>query len=70
MNILYCALDANEFNRIFTYLSAKEIWDWLEVIYEDVNQVKESKINMFIHKYELIEPNKNITDMFTRFTAI
>ena len=27
MNILYCALDANEFNRISTCISAKEIWD-------------------------------------------
>ena len=25
MNILYCALDANEFNRISIYMSAKEI---------------------------------------------
>ena len=25
MNVLYCALDANEFNQIFTYNSAKKI---------------------------------------------
>ena len=31
MNVLYCALDANEFNRISTCSSAKEIWDRLEV---------------------------------------
>ena len=29
MNILYCALDANEFNRISTCMSAKKIWDRL-----------------------------------------
>ena len=29
MNLLYCALDANEFNQISTCTSAKEIWDKL-----------------------------------------
>ena len=34
--------------------------------------MKKSKINMLVHKYELfkIEPNKSITNMFTRFTDI
>ena len=55
MNVLYCILDANEFNRIFIYTSAKEIWATLEVIHEKSNQVKESKINMPVHKYELFK---------------
>ncbi|XP_038988317.1 uncharacterized protein LOC103698532 isoform X2 [Phoenix dactylifera] len=72
MNVLYCALDTNEFNRISTYISAKEIWDRLEVTHEDTNQVKEFKINMLVHKYELfkMEPSETITCMFTRFTDI
>ena len=72
MNVLYCALDASEFNRISTCASAKEIWDRLEVTHEGTNQVKESKINMLVHKYELfkIEHDKSITAMFTRFTDI
>ena len=44
MNILYCALDANEFNHISTCISAKKIWDRLEVTHEGTNQVKESKL--------------------------
>ena len=55
MNILYYTLDANKFNHIFTYNSAKEIWDILEVIHEGTNQVKESKINMLVHNYELFK---------------
>ena len=55
MNVLYCALDANEFNRISTCMSAKIIWDKLEVTHEDTNQVKESKINMLVHKYESLK---------------
>ena len=59
LNILYYTLDMNEFNRISTYSFVKEIWDRLEVTHEGTTQVKESKINMLVHKYELfkMEPN-------------
>ena len=72
MNILYCALDANEFNRISTCMSAKKIWDRLEVTHEGTNQVKESKINMLVHKYELfkMEHDESITEIFTHFMDI
>ena len=40
MNLLYYALELNEFNRISSYDSAKEIWDKLIVTYEGTNQVK------------------------------
>ena len=72
MNVLYCALDANQFNRISVCTSTKEIWDILEVVHERTNQVKESKINLLVHKYELfkMEPNESISNMFTRFTDI
>ena len=72
MNLLYYALSASEYNRIFTCTSAKEIWDKLEVTHEGTNQVKESKINMLVHKYEIfkIEQNETITSMFTCFTDI
>ena len=42
------------------------------MIYEGTNQVKESKINILVHKYELfkIEPHETIGDMFIRFTEI
>ena len=72
MNLLYCALDANEFNRIFTCSLVKEIWDRLEVTHEGTNQVKESKISILVHRHELfkIDPNKIITSMYTHFTDI
>ena len=52
--------------------STKEIWNILEVTHEGTNQVKESQKNMIVHKYELfkMEPNKTITNMYTRFTNI
>ena len=72
MNVLYCSLDANEFNRISVCISAKKIWDRLEVTHEGTNQVKESKINMLVHRYKLFKMDacESISDMFTRFTDI
>ena len=72
MNLLYCALDPTEFNRVSTCSSAKEIWDTLEVTHEGTSQVKQSKINMLVHTYEMfkMEPSETISDMFTRFTNI
>ncbi|GAV58173.1 UBN2 domain-containing protein, partial [Cephalotus follicularis] len=59
-HVLFCAVGPNEFNRISS------------VIYEGTNQVKESKISMLVHEYELfvMHDNESISDMFTRFTTI
>ncbi|GAV83541.1 zf-CCHC domain-containing protein/UBN2 domain-containing protein [Cephalotus follicularis] len=48
------------------------MWDLLEVTYEGTYQVKESKISMLVHEYELffMHDNECISDMFTRFTTI
>ncbi|GAV85142.1 UBN2 domain-containing protein, partial [Cephalotus follicularis] len=42
------------------------------VTYEGTNQVKESKISMLVHEYELfvMHDNECISDMFSRFTTI
>ena len=37
MNILYYTLDASKFNRILICMSAKKIWDRLEVTHEGTN---------------------------------
>ena len=44
----------------------------LEVIHEDINQIKESKINILIHKYELfkMKPDESITKMLICFINI
>ena len=72
MNILYCALEVNEFNRISTCNLAKKTWDRLEVTHEGTSQVKESKISILIYKYKLFkkEPNESISGMYTRFIDI
>ena len=72
MNILYCAIDSDEFNHIFTCKPAKEIWDTLELTHEGTDLVKESKINILVHNYELfkMKSDESITETFTRFTDI
>ena len=51
---------------------AKEIWKLLEVTYEGNDQVKKSKINSFMHDYELfsIKDFESFVEMFSRFIVI
>ena len=65
-------MDRNEYNRICQCKSAKEIWRLLEITHEGTNQVKESKINLLVHVYELflLKDNETIVEMITRFTDI
>nr|CAN74868.1 hypothetical protein VITISV_002411 [Vitis vinifera] len=69
---LQCAMDRNEYNRICQCKSAKEIWRLLEITHEGTNQVKESKINILVHNYELfsMKETETIVEMITRFTEI
>ncbi|GAV73049.1 zf-CCHC domain-containing protein/UBN2 domain-containing protein [Cephalotus follicularis] len=71
-HVLFCAVGPNEFNRISSCDSEKQMWDLLEVTYEGTNQVKESKISMLVHEYELfvMHNDESISDMFTHFTTI
>jgi len=48
-HILYCGLDANEYTCIFTCDIAQQIWSKLIVTHEGTSQVREAKMNMFIH---------------------
>ncbi|GAV63755.1 UBN2 domain-containing protein, partial [Cephalotus follicularis] len=71
-HIIICAINSSDFNRVSSCISAKEMWDRLEVRYEGTNQVKEDKLSMLVHDYEMFTMNKNedIKSMFTRFTNI
>ena len=47
MNAMFCDLDKKEFHRVSSCENAHEIWNKLKVVYEDTNQVKESKISSY-----------------------
>ena len=72
MNALFCALDKNEFNHISLCKTTHEIWHTLEVTHEGTSRVKDSKINLLIHDFELfrMKPSETIVDMYTHFTDI
>jgi len=53
--LLYFSLRPNEYTRISECELAKEIWDVLRVAHEGTNQVKQSRIELLIRKYELFE---------------
>ncbi|GAV79654.1 UBN2 domain-containing protein, partial [Cephalotus follicularis] len=71
-HVIICAINSSEFNRVSSCISAKKMWDRLEVTYEGTNQVKDAKISMLVHEYELFQMNEDedIKSMFTRFTNI
>src|SRR3954469_7202532 len=70
MNALFCALERNEFTRVFNCQTAHKIWHILEVKHEGTTIVKESKISVLVHKFELFTMNEgeSIKDMYIRFT--
>ena len=72
MNALFCTLNKKEFHRVSSCESAQEIWNKLDVIYEWINQVKESEINRYTRQYELfqIEQNESVYSIYTQFTNI
>ena len=72
MNQICCALNGTKFSMVSSCISAKEIWDKLIITYEGTSQVKEMKINILMHRFEIfkMKKNENLNEMFTRFTLI
>ena len=55
MNALFYALNKEEFNRMSTAKYANQIWQILQVTHEGTNKVKESKISILLHRFELFK---------------
>ena len=72
INTLFCALNKEEFNHVSTTTSANQIWQILHVTHEGTNKVKETKISILIHRFELFKMKENeiIAEMVTRLTDI
>ena len=70
--LLYFGLGPDEYTRVSIYETAKEIWETLRTAHEGTNQVKQSRIELLIQKYEIFEMSdkESIMEMFTRFTHI
>ena len=72
LNILFCGLDSNKVNHMSSYEITKEVQDTLETTHEGISQVRESKISLYVHQYELLKmlPEESIKDMYMRFIEI
>ncbi|XP_070009362.1 spindle pole body protein pcp1-like [Nicotiana sylvestris] len=70
--ILMCGIGPDEYNRVSTCDTAKEIWEALQTLHEGTTQVKQSKIDMLTTEYELfrMKDDESIQDMHTKFTSI
>jgi len=70
--LLYFGLGPDEYTRISECESAKDIWDAVQVAHEGINQVKQSRIELLMRKYELFDmgDRETVMDMYTRFTHI
>ncbi|XP_070050424.1 uncharacterized protein [Nicotiana tomentosiformis] len=70
--IVVGSIGLEEYNRISTCQSTKEIWEALQTAHEGTTQVKQSKIDMLTTEYELfkMKEDESIHDMHTRFTCI
>ncbi|XP_061361118.1 uncharacterized protein LOC133305029 [Gastrolobium bilobum] len=70
--LLHCGLGTQEYNRIMGCRTAREMWNLLEVTHEGTNEVKQSKIDLLMHQYELfsMSPKENIRSMITQFSNI
>ncbi|XP_075087835.1 uncharacterized protein LOC142169814 [Nicotiana tabacum] len=66
--ILVSGIGPDEYNRISSCQSAKEIWEALQTAHEGTTQVKQSKIDMLTIEYELFRMNddESIQDMHTQ----
>ncbi|CAN0838933.1 Retrovirus-related Pol polyprotein from transposon TNT 1-94 [Linum grandiflorum] len=72
MNVFYCALCKDEYNRISNCDTANEIWKMLETTHEGTSRVKETKINLLIHEYEMfrMQSDESIKRMYDRLNMI
>ncbi|XP_070023335.1 uncharacterized protein LOC142175673 [Nicotiana tabacum] len=72
INLLYNAISNEEYEKIYSCETTKEMWDKLEVTFEGTNKVKETHINMLVHDYKLfsMKEGESIEEMFPRFSKI
>ncbi|GJX90796.1 hypothetical protein Tco_0344122 [Tanacetum coccineum] len=70
--VIYNALPRKEYEIIFMFNTAKEIWKTLLITHQGNNQVKDNKIDLLVQKYEqfVIFEDESIDSAFARFNTI
>lgn len=72
MSLLQQGITNYEVNWILACSTGNEIWDTLKLAYEGISEVRRSKIDLLMTKYESFNmpTDENIRDMFTHFMTI
>ncbi|XP_020237332.1 uncharacterized protein LOC109817258 [Cajanus cajan] len=67
-----CALSEEEYTKVHSFRSAKQMWDTLVLTYEGSVEVKRNKLSLLARTYELfeMEESESIQPMFGRFQMI
>nr|KYP72333.1 hypothetical protein KK1_004921 [Cajanus cajan] len=67
-----CALSEEEYTKVHSFRSAKQMWDTLALTYEGSLEVKRNKLSLLARMYELfkMEESESIQTMFRRFQKI
>uniref|UniRef100_A0A151UIH4 Retrovirus-related Pol polyprotein from transposon TNT 1-94 n=1 Tax=Cajanus cajan TaxID=3821 RepID=A0A151UIH4_CAJCA len=71
-NTLMCALTEEEYTKVHSFRTAKQMWDTISITYEGSLEVKCNKLSLLVRKYEHfeMEENESIQTMFGRFQTI
>ncbi|XP_070004281.1 uncharacterized protein [Nicotiana sylvestris] len=69
---LVCGLGPDEYSKIQSCTTAKEIWDTLQVAHEGTPQVKRSRGTLMYSQYEnfTMKEGETIQEIYTRFTIL
>ena len=72
INMLFCALDQNGYNRVSICTSGYQIWQTLKTTHEGINKVKQAKIALLKSQFQnfKMKPNETINEMYSRFQTI
>ncbi|KAI3450426.1 hypothetical protein Pfo_007091 [Paulownia fortunei] len=72
LNVIFNAVDSNQFRLIATCETAKEVWDILQVAYEGTTSVRLSKLQMLASRFEdlRMEDNETIVDFNAKLCDI
>ncbi|VFQ86391.1 unnamed protein product [Cuscuta campestris] len=72
INILHCSLGPDEFARVCSCKTAKEVWDLLQATHEGDVSTKQTMIALGNSEYESFKkgPCETIQDMNKRFNEI
>ena len=69
---LFCAVNEEEYNKLSTCETAKEIWEKMELTYEGTSGVKKARIDKLMREYEdfKMKPNEPIEEALERVGKI